>query len=40
MGTCKCRFCNVWMCVGVDFLICGSVYVWVMQSVDVCMCAI
>ena len=31
-----CGFCNVGVCVG--FLMCGCVYVWVLQCVGVCMC--
>jgi len=30
MCGCVCGFCNVWMCVGVGFLLCGPVYVWVL----------
>jgi len=29
VGVCMCGFCNVWVCVCVGFLICGSVYVCV-----------
>ena len=40
MGVCLCGFCNVWVsvrfwfcnvrvCVGLSFLMCGCVYVWV-----------
>ena len=25
-------FCNVWVCVCVDFVMCGCVYVWVLKS--------
>ena len=27
MGVCRCGFCNVWMCVCVDFVTCGCLYV-------------
>jgi hypothetical protein len=23
VGVCRCGFCNVWVCVGVDFVACG-----------------
>jgi len=32
-------FCNVWVCVCVDFVICGCVYVWVC-NVWVCVCMV
>ena len=30
-----CGFCNVWVCVCVDFVMCGNVYVWILFSVGV-----
>jgi len=27
VGVCMCGFCNVWECVYVGFIMCGSVYV-------------
>jgi hypothetical protein len=30
-------FCNVWVCVCMGFVMCGYVYVWVLQCVGVCM---
>jgi hypothetical protein len=30
-----CRFCKVWVCVCMDFVICGFVYVWVLKYVGV-----
>jgi len=27
VGVCKCGFCNVWLCVRVDFVMWGCVYV-------------
>jgi len=30
VGVCMCGFCNVWAYVCVDFVMCGSVYVWVL----------
>ena len=32
-----CGFCNVWVCVYVDFVMCGCVYVWFF-NVWVCVC--
>jgi len=29
VGVCMCGLCNVWMCVGVGFVLCVCVYVWV-----------
>jgi len=26
---CLCGFCNVWVCVGMCFEICGCFYVWI-----------
>ena len=37
MVVCKCGFCNVWLCVGVGFVMYRCVYVWVF-NVWVCMC--
>ena len=34
MGVCMYGFCNVWMCVSVDFIMCGCVCV----CVDFVMC--
>jgi len=28
MGVCVCGISNVWVCVCVDFVMCGCVYVW------------
>ena len=28
MGVCMCRFCDVWVCVYVGFVMCGCVYMW------------
>ena len=33
-----CGFCNVWVCVCAGFVMCGCVYVRVLQCVGVCMC--
>jgi len=33
-----CGFCNVWVCVCVDFVMIGSMYLWVL-NVWVCVCA-
>ena len=41
-----CGFCDVWLRVCVDFVLCGCVdfvkcgcvYVWILKSVGVCMC--
>jgi len=30
VGVCMCGFCNVWERVCVGFVMCGSVYVWVL----------
>ena len=30
-------FCNVWVCVREGFVMCGCVYVWVLQCVGVCV---
>jgi len=30
VGVCMCGFCNVWVCVCVDFVMCGCVYVWIL----------
>jgi len=38
VGVCIYGFCNVWVCVCVDFVTCGCVYVWVILYVGVCMC--
>ena len=27
VGVCMCRFCDVWVCVYVGFVMCGCVYV-------------
>jgi hypothetical protein len=35
-----CGVCNVWVCVGVGFVMCGCVYVWGLQCVGVCMCGV
>ena len=35
MGVCICGFCNVWVCVGVGFVVCGCVALY---CVGVCMC--
>jgi len=32
-----CRFCNVWVCVCMGFVMSGCVYVWVCVCVGVCM---
>ena len=32
-----CGFCNVWLCVRVGFVMCGCVYVLVLQCVGVCV---
>jgi len=32
-----CVFCNGWMCVCVDFVMCSGVYVWVFNA-WVCVC--
>ena len=37
MGVGMCGFCKVWVCVCVDFVMCGCVYVDLL-CVDVCMC--
>ena len=29
VGVCMCGFCNVWVCVGVGFVLCECVYVYV-----------
>jgi len=29
--------CNVWVCLCMGFVMCGFVYVWVLQCVVVCM---
>ena len=29
VGVCMCGFCNVWVCVCGDYVMCGCVYVWV-----------
>ena len=31
-------FCDEWMCVCMSFMMCGCVYVWVLESVGMCMC--
>jgi hypothetical protein len=28
VGVCVCWFCNVWVCVGVGFVMCGCVWEW------------
>jgi hypothetical protein len=33
-----CGFCNVWVCVCVDFVMCECVYVWVRVCVGFVMC--
>ena len=38
VGVCMCWFCNVWLSVGVDFVMCGCVYVLVLLGVGVVMC--
>ena len=30
MGANMCGFCKVWMCICVDFVKCGCVYVWIL----------
>ena len=30
VGVCMCEFCNMWVCVSVDFVMCGCLYVWVL----------
>ena len=30
MIVCMCGFFNVWLCVGVGFVMCGCVYVWIL----------
>ena len=32
---CRCGFCNVWVCVCVGFVMCGCVYVRVLQCMGV-----
>ena len=36
-SVCMCEFCNVWMCVSMDFVICGCVYVWFLYCMGICM---
>jgi len=38
VGVYMCGFCNVWVCVGLDFVVFGCVYVWVCACVDFVMC--
>ena len=38
MGVCRCGFCNVWVCVCVDVVMCGCVYVVGLCNVRVCVC--
>jgi len=33
-----CGFCNVWVCVSLDFLMCGCVCVYGFCDVWVCVC--
>ena len=35
MGVCICGLCKVWVCVCVDFVKCGSVYVLVLLSMGI-----
>jgi len=37
VGLCKCGFCNEWVCVCVDFVMCGYEYVWVFKCLCLCM---
>jgi hypothetical protein len=36
VGVCVCGFCDVWVCVGTGFVMCGSVYVWILLCVRMC----
>ena len=36
VSLCMSVFCNVWVCVGMGFLMCGCVYVWVFWQLCVC----
>jgi len=36
MCGCVSRFCNVWVCVCVGFVICGCLYVWFCNVWGVC----
>ena len=38
MVVCMCLFCNVYVYVCVGFVMCGCVYLSVLQCVGVCMC--
>jgi len=36
--VCKFGFCNVWLCVCMDFVMCGCVYIYGFCKVWVCLC--
>ena len=38
MGVCLYGFCNVWVCVGVGFVMCGCVCLFGFCNVWVCVC--
>jgi len=35
-----CGFCNVWVCLYVEFVMRGCMYVWDFQCVGLCICGV